>query len=108
MNSSGSVRRDALAVFGPRLDALREMLGFAHRLHAARPRDCDELAVVVLGQAIDRVLSAGEAPQQQAAQSLRVSQSKQDGKPCTGGRAAHEKRQRTELQAELVKIVGPN
>src|SRR5664279_2143362 len=73
-----------LAVCRPHSDALAEVLAVADRLHAAGARELDVLSVVILGQPVDRLLAAGDAPQQKAAQRVRVSDRKQYGEPCAG------------------------
>ena len=80
----------------------------ADRLHAAVADDLDELAVVVLGQPVDRVLAAGEAPKQQAAQRLGMAKRKHDREPRARRRAAHDNRQRVELAREFMEVIGPD
>src|ERR1043165_9514138 len=84
------------------------MLAFAYGLHAAFPRDPGELSVVALGERVDRLLAAGDTPQQKPAQRRRMTQRVTNCQPRARRGAPDIHWERAKLASEFMQIVGPD
>src|SRR5215467_11545072 len=99
--------QEPLTIRWPRPNALFEMFTTRDRRHSLFCGHLDELAVVVLCQPVDRLLTAGQSPEEQTAQTVGMANSIEDRQPRTRGRTPDVHGQGTQFLAKRIEIVGP-
>ena len=98
----------AVAVLGPRLDALFPVFHLTHRSHPALLRSSHVLAVILLRQSLAGEAAAGDAPEQKGAHGFRMTQGEKQRGPATGRAAADDGGKGAQLPEQLVNVVGPD
>src|SRR5262249_7886463 len=99
--------QEPLTIRRPGLDALFEMFASRDRRHSLFYSHLDELAVVVLRHPVDRLLTAGQSPQERTAQTIGMTNGIEDRQPRTRGRASDVHGQGTEFLAKRIEVIGP-